>query len=72
VLLLDALRDLERVLGRHGLAAVAHHLLDESSDVAAGERDVPDARADHVALDDRDDVRHAVSRVDNCSGEDPV
>jgi hypothetical protein len=72
VLLLDALGRLQAVLRRHGLAALAQHALDEGGDVAARQRDVPDAGADDVAVRDRDDVRHAVARVYHRARQRPV
>lgn len=74
VVLLDPLGDPQLVLGRDigRLAPVSEELLDERRDVFAGDRDVLDRRADHVALGNGDRVGDSVSRVNDDSGERSV
>mmetsp|Transcript_6067 Transcript_6067/g.13267 ORF Transcript_6067/g.13267 Transcript_6067/m.13267 type:complete len:357 (-) Transcript_6067:244-1314(-) len=72
VLLLDAARNVHGVVGRDGALALAHEQLDEVGDVAAGDRDVLDARADHVAIRHGDDVRDAVASVDHRARQRPL
>ena len=69
VLLLDALGHLLGLGGGDALVALTEELLDKEGDVAAGDGDVLDARADDVALGDGDDVSHTITRVDNGTGE---
>jgi hypothetical protein len=69
VLLLDLLRRLER---RVGLAAVSKERLDKVGNVAAGNGDGFNGRANNVALGDRDDVRDTITGIDNRASERPV
>jgi hypothetical protein len=70
--LLDALGHLERLRGRDALITLTEELLDESSDITTGKRDVLDARADNVTLSNRDNVGHTITTVDNGTGEGTI
>lgn len=69
VLLLDLLGSLE---GRVGLAAVTEEGLDEVCDIATGDGDRLDRRADDVSLGDGDHMGDTVTRVDDSSGQRAV
>lgn len=68
-LLLDALGSLQAGVG---LASVTEQGLDEVGDVATGDWDGFDGRADNVTLGDGDDVGHTISGIDNGTGEGAV
>jgi hypothetical protein len=74
VIFLDLPGDLELVFGRHlrHLAPLSHQVEHKLRNVAPGDRDVFDGAANDVALGARDDVRHAVARVDHGAGERAV
>ncbi len=44
-------------------------MLNERGDIPTGNWDVLDARTDHVAVHNRDDVGHTIARIDNGTGE---
>ena len=69
MLLLDLLGCLE---GRVGLAAVTEQGLDEVCDVATGDGDRLDRRADDVSFGNGDHMRNTVTRVDDSSGQRAV
>lgn len=66
VLLLDLLGCLE---GGVGLAAVTEEGLDEVCDVATGDGDRLDRRADDVSLGNGDDVGDTITGIDDSSGQ---
>ena len=61
--------DFKRLFWRNSEFAVFYQILDEMRDVASGDRNVFDARADDVAFGDGDDVRDAVAGVDDGSSQ---
>mmetsp|Transcript_20957 Transcript_20957/g.53593 ORF Transcript_20957/g.53593 Transcript_20957/m.53593 type:complete len:300 (+) Transcript_20957:812-1711(+) len=69
VLLLDALGDFHGIVGGDRRLALTQQQLDIVGDVAPGDRDVLDARADHVSFCHRNDVRHAIARVHHSAGQ---
>ena len=69
VLFLDALCNVHGVVRGDGRLALAQQQLNVVGDVTAGDRDVLDARADHVAIGHRNNVRHAVAGVHNGARE---
>jgi hypothetical protein len=56
-------------LSRHWLLAVSHQLLDVAGDGSAGQGDVLNAAADHIAICHRNNVGNTVSRIDDGSGQ---
>eukprot|EP00959_Pyramimonas_sp_CCMP1952_P318839 6671259-Pyramimonas_sp.AAC.1 len=72
VLLLDPAGDVEALLGRHLLAALAHQLLNEQSQVLARDGDALDGAANHKPLRHRYHMRHAVATVDHRPGQRAV
>ena len=74
VVLLDFARNFELVLRWHSchLPTLAHQVEDELGDVAASDRDVLDGTPNNISLSARNNVRDAISRVDDGSGEGPV
>ena len=71
VLLLDLAGNLELVLGRDvdHFAALTEEVEHELRDVAAGDGDVLDCGADHIALSDGYDVRDTVTGVNDGAGQ---
>lgn len=56
-------------LSWHWLLAVSHQLLDVAGDGSAGQGDVLNAAADHIAICHRNNVGNTVSRIDDSSGQ---
>ena len=62
-------RDFKWLFWRNSEFAVFYQILDEMRNVASGDRNVFDARADDVSFSDGDDVRDAVAGVDDGSSQ---
>jgi len=71
VVLLDLASDLELVLRRNArhLPTLSEQVQDELANVATGNGDMLDGRANNVAFGHRDDVGDTITRVDDCAGE---
>ncbi len=67
--LLNLLGDLHSQFRGDARLAFEQELLDERCDIPTGNRDVLDARTDHVAVHNRDDVGHTIARIDNGTSE---
>ncbi len=74
IVFLDPPGDFQLVFGRYlrHLTTLSHQVKYELRDVSSGNRDMFDGTADHIALGTRDNMGHAVARVDDSARERTV
>lgn len=69
VLFLDLASNLSRILSLELFATILQHLKSELGDVSSSKRDALDAAANHIAVANWEDVRNAVTCIDNSASQ---